>query len=96
VSADRRIAADLWPLYRHDPGNSTYQLDGKPIGGQTHAASYVAAAAAAKAADEDKASDELLDQAQDADSSNPTYYGAAWVALGRVMLTSSALGACPD
>jgi cellulose synthase (UDP-forming) len=96
VSGDRRIASDLWPLYKRDPGSATYMLDGKPIGNQSHAASYVAAAAAAKAADANKASSQLLDQAHEADASQPTYYGAAWVALGRVMLTSSALGACPD
>jgi hypothetical protein len=95
VPADRRIAAHLWLLYRRHPGAATYSLDGKPIGAQSHAASYVAAAAAAKAAGEDKAAEQMLDRAQDADSSQPTYYGAAWVALGRVMLTSSALGACP-
>ena len=39
---------------------------------------------------------QLLDQADEANSAHPTYYGAAWVALGRVMLTSNALGACPD
>jgi hypothetical protein len=96
VPADRRIAARLWPLYRPDPGSATYSLSGKAIGGQSHAASYVAGAAAARAADDDKSSEKLLDQAQEADSAQPTYYGAAWVALGRVMLTSSALGACPD
>ena len=95
VPSDRRIAARLWPLYRRDPGATTYSLDGKPVGGQTHAASYVAAAAAAKAAGNDKTAEQLLERAQDADSSQPTYYGAAWVALGRVMLNSSALGACP-
>ena len=95
VPSDRRIAARLWPLYRRDPGAATYSLNGKASGGQTHAASYVAAAAAAKAAGEDKTAEQLLDQAQESDSSHPTYYGAAWVALGRVMLTSSALGACP-
>ena len=26
---------------------------------------------------------------------SPTYYGAAWVALGRIMLTTSLLGECP-
>jgi Glycosyl hydrolases family 8 len=96
VPADRRIAARLWPLYRRHPGAATYAFDGSPVGGQTHPVSYVAAAAAAKAADDPKLAEQMLDRAQDADSSQPTYYGAAWVALGRVMLTSSALGACPD
>jgi endoglucanase len=95
VPADRRIAAHLWPLYRRHPGLATYELDGKPVGSQTHPASFVAAAAAAKAAGDDDAAERLLDRAQQADSSQPTYYGSAWVALGRVMLTSSALGSCP-
>jgi cellulose synthase (UDP-forming) len=95
VPADRRIAADLWPLYRRHPGRAAYALGGVPDGEQTHAASYVAAAAAAKAADNEREMHELLDKAADANSAHPTYYGAAWVALGRVMLTSAALGGCP-
>ncbi len=95
VPADRRIAAHLWPLYRPHPGIATYALNGRPLDGQTHPASYVAATAAAKAAGHDEVAEQLLDRAQQADSSVPTYYGAAWVALGRVMLTSSALGSCP-
>jgi endoglucanase len=67
-----------------------------PISARTAFLSKGAAAAAARAADDNKSSEQLLDQAQEADSAQPTYYGAAWVALGRVMLTSSALGACPD
>jgi endoglucanase len=66
------------------------------VGHLRHAASYVAAAAAAKAADQKEAVRRLLDQAAEANSAHPTYYGAAWVALGRVMLTSSALGGCPN
>jgi cellulose synthase (UDP-forming) len=95
IPADRRIAAHLWPLYRRHPGTATYSLDGAPAGQMTHAASYVAAAAAAKAAGRKEEMDRLLDEAADANSTHPTYYGAAWVALGRVMLTSSALGGCP-
>jgi cellulose synthase (UDP-forming) len=95
VPADRRIAANLWPLYRRHPGSATYSLDGAPVGHQSHAASYVAAAAAARAADQEGEVHQLLDRAAEANSNHPTYYGSAWVALGRVMLTSSALGGCP-
>jgi cellulose synthase (UDP-forming) len=95
VAADRRIATDLWRLYRRHPGRAAYALGGVPDSGQTHAASYVAAAGAAKAADNEREMHELLDKAAEANSAHPTYYGAAWVALGRVMLTSSALGGCP-
>jgi hypothetical protein len=66
------------------------------VGHLKHASSYVAAAAAAKAADQNDAMRRLLDRAAEANSAHPTYYGAAWVALGRVMLTSSALGGCPS
>jgi cellulose synthase (UDP-forming) len=93
VEADRAIAARLWPAYRKRPGLSTYELDGTAQGQGRHASSLVAAAAAAKAAG-DGVADGLLDEAQEADEAQPTYYGAAWVALGRVMLTSSALGDC--
>jgi endo-1,4-beta-D-glucanase Y len=96
VPADRRIAARLWPFYRRHPGAATYALDGSPDGDASHATSFVAAAAAAKADEDNKAAEQMLDRAQDEDSSHPTYYGSAWVALGRVMLTSSALGACSD
>ena len=36
-----------------------------------------------------------LDAAEQLDKQTPTYYGSAWVALGRVMLTSDLLDACP-
>jgi cellulose synthase (UDP-forming) len=95
VAADRRAAASLWPLYRRQPGRAAYRLGGAPAGGRRHAASFVAAAAAADAAGERETAAGLLDRAQALDEEHPTYYGAAWVALGRVMLNSSALGGCP-
>ncbi len=55
---------------------------------------FVAAAAAAKAAGDSQDAARLLGQAQAQDRAHPTYYGAAWVALGRVMLTTNALGSC--
>jgi cellulose synthase/poly-beta-1,6-N-acetylglucosamine synthase-like glycosyltransferase len=91
VAADRRLAAALWPLYRRAPGRGQYALNGTPQVGWTHASSFVAAAAAANAAGDGSATASLLGQADDA---HPTYYGDAWAALGRVMLTSSALGTC--
>jgi cellulose synthase (UDP-forming) len=94
VPADRRLAASLWAIYRRDPGRDAYALDGTPQTSQQHAASFVAAAAAAKAADDSQDAARLLGQAQAQDRAHPTYYGAAWVALGRVMLTTNALGSC--
>jgi endoglucanase len=94
VPADRRLAAALWPLYRRAPGRSAYATDGRPLTSQRHAASFVAAAAAARAAGHAAAAARLLDRAEALDREHPTYYGAAWAARGRVLLTSGALGAC--
>jgi hypothetical protein len=55
----------------------------------------VAAAGAAQAAGKTADAARLLDAAEKLDKQTPTYYGAAWVALGRVMLTSDLLDACP-
>jgi endoglucanase len=92
--ADRQLAAALWPLYRRAPGRDVYSLDGRPLTGLTHAASYVAAAASAAAAGHRSMADRLLGQAQAGNTRYPTYYGSAWLALGRVLLTTSALGGC--
>ena len=91
VPADRRLAAEEWPLYRRAPGRGSYALNGTPQVSWSHGASFVAAAAAAHAARHGGAAAALLG---DADAAHPTYYGEAWAALGRVMLTSSALGGC--
>ena len=91
---DRRLAAALWPLYQRSPGRDGYSLNGQPASGLSHASSFVAAAASAQAAGHAQTADRLLGQAQAENSRYPTYYGAAWLALGRVLLTTSALGGC--
>jgi endoglucanase len=37
----------------------------------------------------------LLARADGLAQKSPTYYGVAWAALGRLMLTTHALGGCP-
>jgi endoglucanase len=54
----------------------------------------VGAAAAAQAAGQAHARDQLLAAAQAINNRFPTYYGAAWLAIARVELFSSALGGC--
>jgi endoglucanase len=54
----------------------------------------VAAAGAADAAGQTAARDGLLDEADALNRRFPTYYGAAWVALGRIMLTTRLLDSC--
>jgi endoglucanase len=97
--ADRELAASTWrflgPAAASGHG-ARLTLDGQPTGQPAHAASLVGAAAAARAAGDVAASDDLLDRATAVDEQSPTYYGSAWVALGRVMLTTDWLGACPE
>lgn len=52
------------------------------------------AAGAAHAAGDRGAADELLDRAAQLDDDHPSYYGAAWTALARVMLDTDWLGNC--
>ena len=95
--AGRRIAARAWPVFDgQKPADIPveYDLSGRPTGDTLHPIALVAAAAAADAAGQARARSRLLDAAEALDRRSPTYYGAAWVALGRIMLTSSALD-CP-
>jgi endoglucanase len=95
--AGRRIAARAWPVFEgQDPTRLTVEhtLSGRPIGNILHPVVLVAAAGAADAAGQTAARDGLLDEAEVLDRRAPTYYGAAWVALGRIMLTTNLLNAC--
>ena len=71
-----------------------HDLSGRPAGNTLHPVALVAAAGAAAAAGKTAARDSLLDAADALDQRAPTYYGAAWVALGRIMLTTKLLN-CP-
>jgi endo-1,4-beta-D-glucanase Y len=92
--AGRRIAARAWPVFeRQDPTKLPveHDLSGRPIGHTLHPVVLVAAAGAADAAGALAARDGLLDAAESLDRRSPTYYGAAWVALGRILLTTKLL-----
>ena len=96
--AGGRIAAMAWPVFEgQDPATLPVQhdLSGRPIGNVRNPVVLVAAAAAADAAGKTAARDRLLTAAAALDEQSPTYYGAAWVALGRVMLTTTLLETCP-
>jgi len=92
--AGRRIAARAWPVFAgQDPTKLpvNHTLSGRPVGDILHPVVLVAAAGAADAAGQPAARDGLLDEAEALDHRSPTYYGAAWVALGRLMLTTNLL-----
>ena len=95
--AARPTIARAWPVFAgQDPNKLPVQhdLNGKVSGDTLHPVVLVAAAGAADAAGQPAARDGLLAAAQALDQRSPTYYGAAWVALGRIMLTTNLLNAC--
>ena len=95
--AGGRIAARAWPVFASaDPTNLPVEhtLSGQPIGDVLNPVVLVAAAGAADAAGEGAAREGLLASAENLDRRFPTYYGAAWVALGRMMLTTKLLDPC--
>jgi endo-1,4-beta-D-glucanase Y len=92
--AGRQIAARAWPVFENqDPTKLPveHDLSGRPTGHTLHPVVLVAAAGAADAAGRPAARDGLLDAAEALDQHTPTYYGAAWVALGRILLTTKLL-----
>jgi endoglucanase len=94
--ADRSTLAEWWTLMSGTAADAPLSrtLTGTPADHDEAALSAVAAAAAARAAGQQGVSDQLLDRATTIDATYPTYYGAAWVALGRVLLTTTRLASC--
>jgi endoglucanase len=94
----RDLAARSWPFLREQAEDGrvapVYRLDGAPAAEGEHPLGLAAAAASAQAAGDGDAAHDLLDRADHANRRGPTYYGAAWAALGRVMLTTDLLGDC--
>lgn len=96
--AGRRIAARMWPFFltRAVVVAAAYTVGGEPLVPSTHAVAIVGAAGAAQAAGATTSADVLLARATSWDEGHPTYYGSAWIALGRLWLTTSLLGGCAD
>jgi endoglucanase len=96
ASEDRSLAARAWPRLRdRDPLPSVLALDGAPRNSDdSHPVALAGAAGAAHAAGDAAAADDLLDRATQLDEARPSYYGAAWTALARVMLDTDWLGRC--
>jgi endoglucanase len=93
----RQIAASMWPFFRaQQPGDIgfAYSLDGRLIAPQQTATVLVSAAATAQSAGQIAARDRLLAQADAVNARFPTYFGGAWVALGRLELQTRLLGSC--
>jgi endoglucanase len=75
-------------------GAMTRSLSGQPTSSAVSPLGLVAAAAAAAAAGHPTSSTSLLLDADRAVRRFPTYYGSAWDALGRILLTTHLLPGC--
>ncbi len=93
--ADRALAAALRPRIA-TPGDvpALRNLDGTAASDWQHPVVLVSAAATDHAAGDADAGAARLDQASALQQRYPTYFGSAWVALGRIMLDTSLLGGC--
>jgi len=98
--AGPRLAGAAWSVFRGKDRDEVAvverELSGSPAGNDRHPVALVGAAGAASAAGDGAAAARLLDAAEALDRRAPTYYGSAWVALGRLMLTTDRLTVCSD
>jgi endo-1,4-beta-D-glucanase Y len=93
---DRALAGALRPvLTAPDEVPALRNLNGSAASSWQHPVALVAAAATEQGAGNTDGALARLDAAAELEQRSPTYYGAAWVALGRIMLTTSLLGDCP-
>ena len=93
---DRQLAAQLvQPLTRGDQLPAALDLGGTALNTDEHPLAYLARAAASASAGDTSTSAEDLDRASRLAQQYSTYYGAAWTALGRLMLETDTLGGCP-
>ncbi|OMH33086.1 glycosyl hydrolase family 8 [Tersicoccus sp. Bi-70] len=94
-AADRTLASRLRPvLERNDPLPISLDLGGTATDPAEHPLAYAARAATRSAAGDPADARGDLERAAALDAERPTYYGAAWAALGRIMLTTDDLGGC--
>jgi endo-1,4-beta-D-glucanase Y len=93
---DRALAARMWPVLQKAGAGRVVELtvDGDPVSAARNGASLASAAAAADAAGDDSGAESLLEQAEAQDRRQPTYYGAAWIAMTRLGLDGDRLGGC--
>lgn len=92
----RGLAARLEPLLNGREDALALSPLGQVIDQQTNATPVIAAAAAAQAAGNADRRDSLFARAIAENRDHPTYYGLAWIALGRTLLTTHLLGGCPE
>ena len=94
--ADVAMAARVTPALTRSPElAAALDLGGTAIEKAQHPLAYAARSAAFAASGDRKSAQKDLAEAVKVSDANPTYYGAAWVALASMMLGTDRLGACP-
>ncbi len=94
-SEDRRIAAAvLDPLSGQERLAAALDLGGAALNPDEHPLAYLARAASASASGQERPAREDIERARLLGQEFGTYYGAAWTALGRLMLETDRLGGC--
>ncbi|MEV8372109.1 glycosyl hydrolase family 8 [Kribbella sp. NPDC056861] len=100
LASDRTEAARLAPVLAKSNGEvrGGYDLGGGKTVDWQHPLAFVAAAAAADAAGDDQAAGRLTEAATELNQRTPTYYGAAWTALGSIWLDGrpDPISPCPE
>jgi endoglucanase len=97
TQSERAVAADAWPLLRHSADQGarvSYSVNGAAQSADVNPLGSVAAAASASAAGDQRAAGTLLAAADRQSARFQTYYGDAWVALGRILLDTTWLSPC--
>lgn len=96
-AAARSASARDWSILRRSHGEGARlacTTAGRATSGKVNPLGLVAAAASATAAGRHGAAQSLLARADEQAHRTPTYYGDAWVALGRVLLGTRWLTGC--
>ncbi|MDB5244107.1 MAG: glycoside hydrolase [Spirosoma sp.] len=93
--ADLTAAANTAPALRISGMAAPLDLPGATAAGVAHPIFRVAMAAALAAAGHHAEARSDLEWAETLNNAHPTYYGTAWIALGRIYLDSPVLGGCP-
>jgi hypothetical protein len=91
----QRAVVGAPPRRAHRTIGDTLTLTGSAIGGAPEPTLTVAAAAAAGAAGDRHAETALWTRAARLEARQPTYYGAAWIALGQMLSFDPAGRWCP-
>ena len=98
VAGDRQLATSMWQILNRSRASrfaTSLSLSGKVIDDTPSVRAAVGSAAAAQVAQDPQQALALLNQAATIDQHTPSFSGDAWLAVGRIVVTTPWLGTCP-